>query len=135
MAVRALLLDSHVLLWVLARSSKLSQAALRALDAADTHFVSAATIYELDHKRHAGGLRPDRMIARLPADLQAELPTFGYDLLPVTVSVAARAAALAMPHPDPWDRILVAQAQELGAALVTADSRLHEQATDITLIW
>jgi PIN domain nuclease of toxin-antitoxin system len=110
-----LLLDAHALLWWLGDEPKLSGAARAAIaDPANDTLVSAATVWELAIKQGLGRLE-------IAADLVAELDRVGFSGLPVTLEDGAAAGALPPHHRDPFDRMLVAQAQRLDALVVTRD--------------
>lgn len=110
-----LLLDAHALLWWLGDEPKLSGAARAAIaDPANDTLVSAATVWELAIKQGLGRLE-------IAADLVAELDRVGFSRLPVTLEDGAAAGALPPHHRDPFDRMLVAQAQRLDALVVTRD--------------
>jgi PIN domain nuclease of toxin-antitoxin system len=114
-----LLLDTHVYLWWLSGDPRMPDAvAARISDTATLVHVSAASIWEAAVKAGLGKLDLGG------ADLVAEIPANGFDELPVTGRHAATAGALPQHHPDPFDRMLVAQAQLEDLTLVTADSRM-----------
>ncbi len=110
-----LLLDAHALLWWLADDPVLGAEA-RALiaDPENEVLVSAATVWEIAIKRALGKLDA-------PGDLVAALDQLGLEDVSVTRADAERAGALPPLHRDPFDRMLVAQADRLGAAVVTRD--------------
>jgi PIN domain nuclease of toxin-antitoxin system len=113
-----LLLDAHALLWWLADDPQLHSAASRSIaDPTSDVLVSAATVWEIEVKRVAGRLRA-------PAELLAAIRDSGMDTLPVTALDAVAAAALPMHHADPFDRMLVAQAERLDALVVSRDPAL-----------
>ena len=60
-----------------------------------------------------------------PTDLAAELDAAGFTELPVGIADAMEAGALLRHHDDPFDRMLVAQAQTEGLVLVSADRQLE----------
>jgi PIN domain nuclease of toxin-antitoxin system len=114
-----LLLDAHALLWWLADDPQLDSAAVRSIaDPANDVLVSAATVWEIEVKRVAGRLRT-------PIELLDSIRETGMDTLPVTALDAVTAAGLPMHHGDPFDRMLVAQAQRLDALVVSRDRALH----------
>jgi PIN domain nuclease of toxin-antitoxin system len=114
-----LLLDAHALLWWLADDPQLDSAAVRSIaDPANDVLVSAATVWEIEVKRVAGRLRT-------PIELLDSIRETGMDTLPVTALDAVTAAGLPMHHGDPFDRMLVAQAQRLDALIVSRDRVLH----------
>jgi PIN domain nuclease of toxin-antitoxin system len=111
-----LLLDSHTFLWWLAEDPKLSAAARQAVaDPASIVYVSAATIWELSIKAALGKLELDS------ADLVAEVEGNDFVELPMTARHSLTAAYLPRHHEDPFDRMLIAQAQIEGLTMVTRD--------------
>jgi PIN domain nuclease of toxin-antitoxin system len=121
-----LLLDSHVLLWLASGDPSLGADATAAiLDDANEALVSVASIWELEIKRVKG-------LLRVPQDLGAKLNPAGFELLDVALGHVVRAAELPPHHRDPFDRMLVAQAQAEGALLVTSDEALR--AYDVPLM-
>jgi PIN domain nuclease of toxin-antitoxin system len=111
-----LLLDSHAYLWWLKDDRKLSAEARAAIaDPGNAVLVSAATIWELEIKRAIGRLDVGG------TDLAAEISANEFGELPVRASHGVAAARLPAHHADPFDRMLVAQAQAEGLVCVTAD--------------
>jgi PIN domain nuclease of toxin-antitoxin system len=110
-----LLLDAHALLWWLTDDPRLSEPAKRSLeDPANDVVVSAASLWELEIKRVVGRLdAPDDMLSTID---ESEISTIS-----VTGTDAIAAARLPLHHRDPFDRMLVAQAQRLDAIVVTRD--------------
>jgi PIN domain nuclease of toxin-antitoxin system len=88
--------------------------------------VSAVVVWEVAIKRQLGKLAA-------PSDLLAQLERVGVDLLPVTARHADRVGALPLHHRDPFDRLLVAQAETDGLAVVSADGDL--QRYGIEVVW
>ena len=109
-----LLLDTHVLIWW-DEGRRLSPEARRAIHDAEDVFVSAASAWEVAIKVALGRLRPTRTVEDAAADS-------GFVELPVTFRHAGRLASLPRHHRDPFDRLLVAQAEVEGLALVTRDA-------------
>ena len=106
---------------------RLSKKAAAAIGAPNAQIlISAVVIWEVSIKRRLGKLDA-------PADLLEQMEQAGVDLLPITARHADRVGALPMHHRDPFDRLLVAQADVDGLALVTADSELSNYG--IELIW
>jgi PIN domain nuclease of toxin-antitoxin system len=114
-----LLLDTHTLLWFLADSPKLSGKARRAIAGASTVYVSAATAWEISIKKARGKLKA-------PDDLEKEMLANRLEPLPVTVAHALAAGELPFHHHDPFDRVLIAQAQAESLTLVSADRSFGE---------
>lgn len=118
-APRRLLLDTHVWIWWYVGDARLGRKARSLIkDASDVH-VSAASAWEMAIKRRLGTLAFDD-----PLDLATEIERDGFTELPVTVSHAEATLALPSAHRDPFDRMLIAQAQTEGLAIVTADDAL-----------
>ena len=112
-----LLLDTHALLWALTDSRKLSKKARQALAEPDgEQFVSAASAMEIFTKHRLGRLPEAATLVKHWSRIMAPP---GYTALAITIAHAARAGALAHPHGDPFDRILIAQAQIEGLTLVS----------------
>jgi PIN domain nuclease of toxin-antitoxin system len=113
-----LLLDTHVLLWWFNQPEVLTEHAIEAIaDETNVVYVSAATVWEAGIKQALGKLRgADDLVGRIRAQ--------GLDELPIELAHAAVAAALPTHHTDPFDRLLVGQAQTEGLTLVTRDLRM-----------
>jgi PIN domain nuclease of toxin-antitoxin system len=113
-----LLLDTHALIWVFSRDARLSQQAAEAIrDGSNLVFVSAATAWEIAIKKALGKLRA-------PGNYQAGLKRYRFTPLDITTEHALAVEHLPPHHSDPFDRLLVAQAQLEKLTLVTADPRL-----------
>ena len=122
-----LLLDTHALLWWLADDPALTPVARTAIRAAETLvFVSAATAWEISIKQALGKLEA-------PDDLEAALAASRFQSLPITVAHALAAGRLPRHHDDPFDRMLIAQAQHAQLTVVTHDPkfRLYE----VAILW
>ena len=110
-----LLLDTHALLWTLDDPSKLRAGAREAIRDPDSQvLVSAATAWELAIKAAAGRLE-------LPESLERGLEAQGFSPLAISAAHAVVAGGLPLHHTDPFDRMLVAQAQLEGLTIVTRD--------------
>jgi PIN domain nuclease of toxin-antitoxin system len=110
-----LLLDAHTVLWWLADDLTLVADARSAIaDPENDVLVSAATVWEIAIKRALGKLDA-------PDGLTDALDVVGFDVMPIAGRDAEAAGALPPHHRDPFDRMLVAQAQRLGALIVSRD--------------
>ena len=112
-----LLLDSHVALWWLAAADDLGPECIALIESADEVRFSAVTPWELGIKRALGKID-------FPDDLVAALGAAGFTELPITAAHADLAPRLPTHHRDPFDRMLVAQAQLEALRLVSADAAL-----------
>jgi PIN domain nuclease of toxin-antitoxin system len=120
-----LLLDSHVLLWTLAGSSELKSDLKRKIaDPRNDVLVSAASVWEIAIKQRLGKLHvPDNWLEAVEAS----------DLAPLSINFVHAIVAGRLPrhHDDPFDRMLIAQAQTEGLVLVTRDPRFAEYAVEL----
>jgi len=99
--------------------------ARKAIEAGDAQIVvSAVTVWEVAIKRRLGKLDA-------PPDLLAQLERAGVGLLPVTARHGDRAGALPMHHRDPFDRLLIAQAEIEGLTLVSGDREIAGYEIDV----
>jgi PIN domain nuclease of toxin-antitoxin system len=119
-----LLLDTQVLLWWKEGSRKLGQRARREIEthAAPIH-VSAVTAWEIAIKSQLGRLT---LAAPLHSWMPGGLEREGFEMLSVTVEHAVAVASLPAHHPDPFDRLLIAQAQIEDLTIVTSDTAFDE---------
>jgi len=117
----ALLLDTHALLWWLDGDARLSQPAQAALaDPLRSVLVSAASAWEIATKHRLGKLPGATEVAR---DVRGCVAGQGFGELPITIADVERAGRLPGPHRDPFDRMLIAQAQGRDLALVSNEDR------------
>ena len=122
-----LLLDTHVLLWWDETPETLGEAARSAIrDHNNDIFVSSVSIWEIAIKRHLGRLH----FSGSPVEIIAGN---GFFPLPISPLHAERAGALPLLHSDPFDRMLVAQAQLNSMTLVTADRKITAYA--VSQLW
>lgn len=123
----ALLVDSHALLWWRGDHRRLGAQAHAAMEDPDVSlFFSAASIWEIAIKRAQGKLKA-------PGDLLDTMAERGFVELPVLSRHAILAGALPPLHGDPFDRMIVAQAQSEGFTVVTRDPRIA--AYDVPVLW
>jgi PIN domain nuclease of toxin-antitoxin system len=113
-----LLLDTHVLLWYLADDPALPRRAREAIvDGHNAVFVSAATAWEIGIKKSLGKLRA-------PDDLEEQLVSHRFTPLDITCAHGLAVERLPALHRDPFDRMLVAQAQLEKLTIVTRDRNI-----------
>jgi PIN domain nuclease of toxin-antitoxin system len=113
-----LLLDTHVFVWADSDPARLSAPAAAAIrDPANEVWISTASAWELVIKVQVG-----KLTMRLPlAAIFAQQVANGMHVLPISLDHALGVQTLPPVHKDPFDRLLVAQANVEGADLVTAD--------------
>lgn len=119
-----LLLDTHVLIWW-DEGARLSAKARSAIETADQVYVSAVSGWEIAIKTSLGKLRPSRTISEAAAES-------GFEELPLRLRHAEALARLPALHRDPFDRMLVAQAQSDRLTIVSRDRALA--AYDVPII-
>ncbi|GAC1390165.1 MAG: type II toxin-antitoxin system VapC family toxin [Vulcanimicrobiaceae bacterium] len=122
MASARYLIDPHVFLWAAAASTRLPMAVAQILMATDNEILlSAAAAWEISIKY---GLKK----LPLPLDPATYVPSrtraLGFLELPIEQRHALAVAALPTHHSDPFDRIMIAQAQLEGLTFITADPRI-----------
>jgi PIN domain nuclease of toxin-antitoxin system len=113
-----LLLDTHLFLWTVMDSPRLTEEARRQMLAADEVYVSAASLWEIAIKSRLGKVEGD------VDELAQAVEGSGLLELPVYARHAARVAHLPLLPRDPFDRLLVAQALSEPLVLLTADEML-----------
>lgn len=123
----SLLLDTHVLLWWLAASSRLSPAARRVIGASSAVYVSAATAWEIAIKTSIGKLD-------FRGNLEEQMLQNSFLPLAISIPHAVAAAALPHHHRDPFDRMLIAQARLESLTLLTSDDRLEAYGASVLLV-
>ena len=118
------LLDTHVWLWSIITPHKLGREGLGLLESTGNElFLSAASSWEIAIKWAVGRLSlPEPPATYVPSRMQRT----NVEPLAVTHSHALQVAALPRHHRDPFDRLLIAQAQLEGVPLVTVDRALAD---------
>lgn len=120
-----LLLDTHVVLWWWLDKARLKPSLRQAIATADVVCVSAASGWEVAVKAALGKLRLPKAFSIMVA---AE-----FEELPVTLRHSDQLSTLPLHHTDPFDRMLIAQAQIERVTLVTHDRQLEPY--DVPILW
>ncbi|MHC3815855.1 type II toxin-antitoxin system VapC family toxin [Streptomyces sp. DT9] len=107
-----LLLDTRVAMWWIADAPQLSASYKELLETEPAVYVSAVSAWEITVKQFLGSFEG-------PGDLAEQVRDLRFRDLPITAAHGVRAGRLPMVHTDPFDRMLIAQAQAEGLALVT----------------
>lgn len=114
-----ILIDTHALLWWLSDDPSLSVAARKAMaETSNVLLVSAASAWEIATKVRLGRLPG---AAELAADFQGFMLREGFTTLDITSEHGVRAGLLPGPHKDPFDRMLISQAQSENVPMVTSE--------------
>ncbi|MER8866300.1 type II toxin-antitoxin system VapC family toxin [Mesorhizobium sp. M0751] len=122
---RQYLVDTHILLWVLNADSRLSDHHRDIFLAGEDVVVSVVSVAEIAIKKSLGKVT-------LTGNIVEILRSNGIPILSVNELHAARLEHLPFHHRDPFDRLLIAQAQIEGLTVVTADR--HFSAYDVALV-
>lgn len=123
-----LLLDTHILLWWLSDDPLLPPVARDAISSPDNEvMVSAAAVWEIAIKKAVGRIES-------PDDLLEVLTTSDFETLEITASHAVLAGNLAPHHSDPFDRMMIAQAQAENLTLVSIDERFPHYDVELLLL-
>jgi PIN domain nuclease of toxin-antitoxin system len=126
-----LLLDTQCWLWWFAQPEQLSEEAITQIaDETNELWFSVASVWEIGIKVAIGKLPlpepPDRYIS-------SRMGQLGVRSLEITATHALRAAALPLHHRDPFDRMLIAQAQLEDMTIVSADA-MFKQYSDVSIL-
>ena len=127
------LLDTHVLLWALFEPARISVHARKVIEnpESDVH-VSALSFWEIALKYQIGKLE---LKGCVPDDLPAQVERMGIEILPLDAALLSSSYRLPLDaHKDPFDRLLIAQAQCEAMRIVTYDSLFTEYLADTILI-
>ena len=114
------LLDTHALIWWFSDNSLLPPTVREIIaDTENTLLVSAASAWELAIKYRLGKLRK---VADLVSDFSGRIEREGFQLLPISAEHGIRAGMLPGLHKDPFDRMLIAQAQAENVPIVSNEA-------------
>ena len=114
-----LLLDTHVVLWELEGSRRVSQGAQEAIEQATELWFSVVSFAEIGVKAALGKLS-------VPRDLREHVLRSGLAILRLDADQGLAVADLPMHHRDPFDRLLIAQARSEQLTIITADRRIAD---------
>lgn len=118
-----LLLDTHIAIWSATNSPKLSHSARNIIERASARYISAASIWEMALK--------SRKLKIDVVQLAERFAGVGILALPITWEHAVRSGEIAAAHPDPFDRLLLAQAMHEPMHLITSDAALARYSDNV----
>lgn len=127
----AVLVDTQVFLWMHAEPHRLSDSArAMVVDPAREVLFSAVSSWEIAIKHTLGRLDlPERPAVYVPS----RIASAGLTAIAIEHSHTLRAGSLPLIHNDPFDRLLIAQARELGVELMTSDTVFSRYEVDV--VW
>lgn len=125
-----LLLDTHAFLWSISDQNLSRQARDAFLDAENQLYLSAASYWEICIKRSIGKLV---LADGWQEALDREMLANDIRWLPIEKTHCLSVAELPWLHRDPFDRLLIAQAQHEGMAILTADANIQQY--DVATLW
>ena len=125
-----ILLDTHVLWWLLNGSDKIPTAvANKILSGQNTIFISVASVWEVAIKMSIGKLDFNGGIDGFINALEDE----NFTLLEISKEHIKTVASLPLIHRDPFDRMLIAQAMSENIPIMTTDSEIQKY--DVEHMW
>ncbi len=119
------LLDTHILLWILSDPDQLSENALEIIDR-EPWAISIASFWEISIKTSLKDEKRRLVLGMSLDELEEQLKANGIEILPITTGDCKRAALLPHLHDDPFDRIIISQAMERELPLVTRDQKIWQ---------
>jgi PIN domain nuclease of toxin-antitoxin system len=126
-----LLLDTHILLWALAEPKRIPKKTRAQLESPENDVLfSVASLWEVAIKVQAGRLALPIPLDDLPSAAEA----MGFVELPVRAMHAVGVARLPLHHRDPFDRLLIAQAMQEPARLLTVDGPLSQYSDLVDIV-
>ena len=126
-----LLLDTHTFIWWDTAPSNLSEQVLAACrDRSNVLLLSVASVWEMQIKSQLGKLRLDLPVAEI---IEAQRTTNHLEILPIYLEHVLGLQEISLHHRDPFDRLLIAQANVENAVLVSGDSVFGQYSVD--LLW
>ena len=126
-----LLLDTHVLIWLVEGSENLSQSAKQAIEnEQNSLYLSIASLWEMSIKMSLGKLQLGISLDRI---VESYLLPTSIEILPININHLLVLLDLPSHHRDPFDRMLISQAQAEELTLVSGDRLFGDYL--VQLLW
>lgn len=113
-----MLIDTHILLWLLSDSEELSDKARKELKSGKEIFVSIVSFWEIAIKKSIGKLK----LSYSMSDIEEKCNKYKISILPIRPEHLDLLEELPFVHNDPFDRLIIAQALKEGMPIITKDS-------------
>lgn len=113
------LLDTHTLIWFLENDKRLSNKAKKTIESEDnTSFIGIVSLWEIAIKLNLGKLEINVTID----DIVDETNQMGMVIIPISINAVKLVQSMPLHHRDPFDRLLIAQAEANELTVITDDS-------------
>jgi len=124
-----LLLDTHILIWLLEGNQNLSPKVRQAIeDETNSLYISIVSLWEIAIKSSLGKLQLETPLEKIVSDFV--LPT-GIKILPIDIAHLLTLQKLPFHHRDPFDRLLISQAKSEALTLVSEDHVFRQYQVNI----
>ena len=122
-----ILLDTHILYWFFFEDEKLSNSLKEKIESEKDVYISIVTFWELAIKASIGKIKLPASVSNLMKDcIESE-----FKILPITDAHLDKLSDLPWIHRDPFDRLLICQAQAEGLTFISADENIRKYELDI----
>lgn len=121
-----LLVDTHVIYWILYSPDVIRRAAKTAIQKSETTYVSLVSFWEVAIKVRAGKMKASSMLDGGPESLGR----FGFQSLSIDYLHVHKTLELPLHHRDPFDRLLIAQAKVEGLTIISNDAVFDRYGVD-----
>ena len=127
--MKTIVVDTHAFIWFISGDKKLSKTARKAIEKADTLYLSVASIWEMAIKISLGKLELGQPFDKI----HEEIVNNGFELLDVNFQHALVLSELPFHHKDPFDRMILAQAITEKIPIISIDQ--YFQNYDVNVVW
>ena len=124
------LIDTHVMIWILSDSKKISEKARTTLDSGEKVYISIASLWEIAIKQGIGKLDLSYSIE----DIVSKCDAYGISILDIKAKHLDNMKSLPDIHKDPFDRLIVSQALVEGLDLISKDENIVKY-PNVKVIW